>query len=173
MGLTTRMAAFALGALMMAGPVAAQSWPTGQVKIIVPFPAGGSADTLARTLGQAMQEATLILTDSGGVQEEAPSLGKPVLVMRTTTERPEAVEAGITDVVFVTSRGKEAIENYFDRSPALEATLEATGKKELLADVRRIPLCAEVAEVEGQVEFVSAQVPRAAGVGVDPHLTNE
>ena len=35
-----------------------------------------------------------IITDSGGVQEEAPSLGKPVLVMRDTTERPEAVDAG-------------------------------------------------------------------------------
>lgn len=41
-----------------------------------------------------MNRATLIITDSGGVQEEAPSLGKPVLVMRDTTERPEAVEAG-------------------------------------------------------------------------------
>ena len=41
-----------------------------------------------------MSRATLILTDSGGVQEEAPSLGKPVLVMRETTERPEGVEAG-------------------------------------------------------------------------------
>ena len=40
-----------------------------------------------------MQHAVLILTDSGGVQEEAPSIGKPVLVMRDTTERPEAVEA--------------------------------------------------------------------------------
>jgi UDP-N-acetylglucosamine 2-epimerase (non-hydrolysing) len=40
------------------------------------------------------QKATLILTDSGGVQEEAPSLGKPVLVLRETTERPEGVEAG-------------------------------------------------------------------------------
>lgn len=41
-----------------------------------------------------MQHSTLILTDSGGVQEEAPGLGKPVLVMRDTTERPEAVKAG-------------------------------------------------------------------------------
>ena len=41
-----------------------------------------------------MDRAKLIITDSGGVQEEAPSLGKPVLVMRDTTERPEAVEAG-------------------------------------------------------------------------------
>ncbi len=46
-----------------------------------------------------MDRATLILTDSGGVQEEAPSLGKPVLVMRTTTERPEAVTAGTVRLV--------------------------------------------------------------------------
>lgn len=47
----------------------------------------------------AMRHALLILTDSGGVQEEAPSLGKPVLVMRDTTERPEAVEAGTVRLV--------------------------------------------------------------------------
>ena len=41
----------------------------------------------------------LVLTDSGGIQEEAPSLGKPVLVMRETTERPEAVEAGTVEIV--------------------------------------------------------------------------
>ena len=46
-----------------------------------------------------MNKATLIITDSGGVQEEAPSLGKPVLVMRDTTERPEAVDAGTVILV--------------------------------------------------------------------------
>ena len=46
-----------------------------------------------------MDRAHLILTDSGGIQEEAPSLGKPVLVMRETTERPEAVEAGTARLV--------------------------------------------------------------------------
>jgi UDP-N-acetylglucosamine 2-epimerase (non-hydrolysing) len=46
-----------------------------------------------------MRQAHLILTDSGGVQEEAPSLGKPVLVMRETTERPEAVAAGTVRLV--------------------------------------------------------------------------
>ncbi|WP_372921942.1 non-hydrolyzing UDP-N-acetylglucosamine 2-epimerase [Roseovarius sp.] len=46
-----------------------------------------------------MQRADIILTDSGGVQEEAPSLGKPVLVMRDTTERPEAVDAGTVKLV--------------------------------------------------------------------------
>jgi UDP-N-acetylglucosamine 2-epimerase (non-hydrolysing) len=46
-----------------------------------------------------MKRSHLIITDSGGVQEEAPSLGKPVLVMRETTERPEAVEAGTVKLV--------------------------------------------------------------------------
>ena len=46
-----------------------------------------------------MEKAYLILTDSGGIQEEAPGLGKPVLVMRNTTERPEAVDAGTVKLV--------------------------------------------------------------------------
>jgi len=46
-----------------------------------------------------MEKSYLILTDSGGIQEEAPSLGKPVLVMRNTTERPEAVDAGTVKLV--------------------------------------------------------------------------
>ncbi len=46
-----------------------------------------------------MRESTLILTDSGGIQEEAPALGKPVLVLRRTTERPEGIEAGVSRLV--------------------------------------------------------------------------
>ena len=46
-----------------------------------------------------MENSTLVLTDSGGIQEEAPGLGKPVLVMRETTERPEALEAGTVKLV--------------------------------------------------------------------------
>ena len=46
-----------------------------------------------------MEKCTIVLTDSGGIQEEAPGLGKPVLVMRDTTERPEAVDAGTVKLV--------------------------------------------------------------------------
>ena len=46
-----------------------------------------------------MDRSDIVLTDSGGIQEEAPSLGKPVLVMRETTERPEAVHAGTVKLV--------------------------------------------------------------------------
>ena len=46
-----------------------------------------------------MEKSFLVLTDSGGIQEEAPGLGKPVLVMRDTTERPEALEAGTVKLV--------------------------------------------------------------------------
>lgn len=63
-----------------------------------------------------MTQATVILTDSGGIQEEAPSLGKPVLVMRDTTERPEAVAAGTvklvgTDVTTIVGQVNELLTN--------------------------------------------------------------
>jgi UDP-N-acetylglucosamine 2-epimerase (non-hydrolysing) len=61
------------------------------VTVTEPLPYGGFA--------RLMNRATVILTDSGGVQEEGPSLGKPVLVMRDTTERPEAVLAGTVRLV--------------------------------------------------------------------------
>ena len=51
------------------------------------------------SLVHLMKRSTLILTDSGGIQEEAPSLGVPVLVMRDTTERPEGIEAGVARLV--------------------------------------------------------------------------
>jgi UDP-N-acetylglucosamine 2-epimerase (non-hydrolysing) len=63
-----------------------------------------------------MTQAYIILTDSGGIQEEAPSLGKPVLVMRNTTERPEAVSAGTvklvgTDIKTITNNITELMDN--------------------------------------------------------------
>jgi UDP-N-acetylglucosamine 2-epimerase (non-hydrolysing) len=63
-----------------------------------------------------MRRATLILTDSGGIQEEAPALGKPVLVMRETTERPEGVTAGTsrlvgTDPATIVAEASRLLEN--------------------------------------------------------------
>src|SRR5690554_1290727 len=69
-----------------------------------------------------LSRSHLILTDSGGIQEEAPSLGKPVLVMRDTTERPEGIEAGTlrlvgTDEEFIYKTFKELLEdqNEYDK----------------------------------------------------------
>jgi UDP-N-acetylglucosamine 2-epimerase (non-hydrolysing) len=59
-----------------------------------------------------MQASYLILTDSGGIQEEAPSLGKPVLVMRDTTERPEGIAAGTLKLV---GTNENVIYNEFSR----------------------------------------------------------
>ena len=63
-----------------------------------------------------MTRSSLLLTDSGGIQEEAPSLGKPVLVMRNTTERPEAVDAGVvklvgTDTSKIVQTARELLDN--------------------------------------------------------------
>ena len=69
-----------------------------------------------------MEKSTIVLTDSGGIQEEAPGLGKPVLVMRDTTERPEALEAGTvklvgTDFDKIVSEVSELLTNqeYYER----------------------------------------------------------
>lgn len=74
-----------------------------------------------------MEKADIILTDSGGIQEEAPGLGKPVLVMRDTTERPEAVDAGTVKLV---GTNYDAIMNgvslLLDNKPAYEAMSKAT-----------------------------------------------
>jgi UDP-N-acetylglucosamine 2-epimerase (non-hydrolysing) len=62
-----------------------------RIHLLDPLPYGAFA--------QLMKHSHVILTDSGGIQEEAPALGKPVLVLRTETERPEAVEAGTVRIV--------------------------------------------------------------------------
>jgi len=73
-----------------------------------------------------MDKSYFIITDSGGVQEEAPSLGKPVLVMRDTTERPEAVEAG-TVLLVGTNRDKiiENAQNLIDNQEIYEKMSKA------------------------------------------------
>ncbi|MDO6526646.1 non-hydrolyzing UDP-N-acetylglucosamine 2-epimerase [Motilimonas sp. 1_MG-2023] len=72
-----------------------------------------------------MNQANIILTDSGGIQEEAPSLGKPVLVMRDTTERPEAVEAGTVKLV---GTDKQAIISAVESLLTNEAEYEAMSR---------------------------------------------
>ena len=73
-----------------------------------------------------MSLAKLIITDSGGVQEEAPSLGKPVLVMRDSTERPEAVTAGTVKLVGTcTQRIIQETNNLLDNPTAYERMTKA------------------------------------------------
>jgi len=73
-----------------------------------------------------MDRSTLILTDSGGIQEEAPSLGKPVLVMRDTTERPEAVAAGTVKLVGTDSQAIiDNVSQLLDDASAYEAMSQA------------------------------------------------
>lgn len=73
------------------GPVYAELGGVHNIRLLEPLDYVAFVDLLSR--------ASIVLTDSGGIQEEAPSLGKPVLVMRTKTERPEAVEAGTAVLV--------------------------------------------------------------------------
>lgn len=74
-----------------------------------------------------MDRCDLILTDSGGIQEEGPALGKPVLVMREVTERPEAIEAGTVRLVGTdTARIVEAIETLFGDEQAYRAMSTAS-----------------------------------------------
>lgn len=79
------------------GPVFDRLGRIGNVRLIQPVG--------YRPFVALMRNARLVLTDSGGVQEEAPSLGKPVVLMRDTTERPEGVEAGTVKVVGASTDG--------------------------------------------------------------------
>jgi len=76
---------------------------------------------------QLMRDCDLILTDSGGVQEEAPSLGKPVLVLRETTERPEGIEAGTARLIGTdTDRIVSEVARLIDDPQAYAAMANAT-----------------------------------------------
>jgi UDP-N-acetylglucosamine 2-epimerase (non-hydrolysing) len=75
------------------GPVTSRLGSISNIELLEPLD--------YRAFVDLMRRARILLTDSGGIQEEAPSLGKPVLVMRDRTERPEAVEAGTVKLVGV------------------------------------------------------------------------
>ena len=92
----------------------------------------------------AIQRCTLLLTDSGGLQEEAPSLGKPVLVLRENTERPEAIEAGTAKLI---GTGTEAIvqqthdlltnpQLYAEMANAINPFGDGTASAQILAIIR-------------------------------------
>ncbi len=93
-----------------------------------------------------MDQSHLIITDSGGVQEEAPSLGKPVLVMRDTTERPEAVEVGTvllvgTDTQKIVSEAKNLLEdttNYKEMSRLHNPYGDGTACKQIVAFISKL-----------------------------------
>ena len=93
----------------------------------------------------AMRGCTLLLTDSGGLQEEAPALGKPVLVLRRTTERPEAVDAGTARLIGTDSETILAeTANLLEHEGAYEAMARAHNpfgdgyaSERILATVRR------------------------------------
>lgn len=74
-----------------------------------------------------MSQADLILTDSGGIQEEAPSFGKMVLVMRDTTERPEAIAAGTAKLVGTTTESIEKEADRYLNSPRKKETINPFG----------------------------------------------
>lgn len=89
-----------------------------------------------------MKQSYLIMTDSGGIQEEAPSLGKPVLVLRNTTERPEGVEAGTLklvgtdteDIIYAVSELVKNTDSYNKMSKAINPYGDGTACKKI-ADV--------------------------------------
>ena len=100
------------------GPVEASLGSLNRVRLISP------QDYLPFV--HLMRRAYLILTDSGGVQEEAPSLGKPVLVMRDTTERPEAVDAGTVRLVGTDAEViAREVETLLNEHPTYEAMSHA------------------------------------------------
>ena len=107
--------------------------PNPRVRQVLTDELGGHARALlSEPLGytdfvHALEGATLVLTDSGGVQEECAALGKPVLVLREHTERPEAIEAGVARVIGTQSRAiVEAASRLLDDPPSREEMARAS-----------------------------------------------
>lgn len=99
-------------------------------------------------------------------KEMLPLLDRPCIAYVVA----EAVEAGITEIVLVTARGKSAMVDYFDRAPLLEAQLEAAGKREMLAEVRAIARQATIITIrqQEQLGLGHAVLSAATVVGDEP-----
>lgn len=93
-----------------------------------------------------MEQSTIVLTDSGGIQEEAPGLGKPVLVMRDTTERPEALDAGTvklvgTDFIKILDETSRLLENqnqYNQMSKAVNPYGDGLACQRIVTQIKKI-----------------------------------
>lgn len=121
-----------------------------------------------RAFARLMANAHVALTDSGGVQEEAPSLGVPVLVMRDTTERPEAVSFGTARLVGTEERNVlDAVTTLFDNTRAWEEMANAVNPYGDGAAVHRTILALDhlLLGADRPEEFVPTGVP----VGADAH----
>ena len=100
----------------------------------------------------ALESAALVMTDSGGIQEEAPTFGAPVLVLRDVTERPEGVEAGVAELVgtdrrLIAERARAAL----SREPGLEPPRNPYGDGragERIADILAADLLGRTRRIE-------------------------
>lgn len=99
----------------VAGPVAAELHGIANVELLPPLD--------YRQLVERLRRCRLVLTDSGGIQEEAPAFGKPVLVLRDTTERPEGIDAGVARLVGTDRRRIVAAASELLTSPAAYAAM--------------------------------------------------
>lgn len=136
------------------------------VMVIEPLAYGGFA--------RLMNRAHLILTDSGGVQEEAPSLGKPVLVMRDTTERPEAMHSGTVKLVGAEEDAiVESVRELLDDESAYAAMANAVNPYgDGFAAERTVHAIAHFLGDGPPVEEFASLVEPAASTAVNPSTRN-